>query len=100
MSRTAVIKKRPIERFPIGFRFIAPDLEEGESIVAATAEIMPQNAGGLDLVGSPTIDGNDTVSQSIDGGTDGHDYYVRFTVTTSSGNIYQDSIYVMVRESP
>lgn len=99
ITKTPIIKKRPMERFPIGFQFIAPDLEDGESIVSCVAEVSPTEVGGLTLIGSPTILNGDTVSQSIEGGNNGSDYYVRFTVTTSDNNIYEDSIFVTVRDT-
>lgn len=95
---TPTIKKRSNERFPIGFRFAAPDLEEGESIISVVAQIIPVEIGGLDAVGSPTIEDGDKVAQSVDGGINGHDYHVRFTATTSANNVYEDSIFVMVRD--
>lgn len=96
--KTPVIKKRSNERFPIGFKFHTPDLEEGESIISAVALVSPTEVGGLEAVGSPTIESGDTVSQAVEGGIDGHDYYVRFTVTTSLNNVYEDSIFVSVRD--
>lgn len=93
----ATLKKRPIERFPIGFRFGAPELADGESIVSAVSSITPVESGGLEKLGEPIIDA-DTVTQVVDSGVDGHDYYVKFIVTTSVGNVFEGTILVFVRE--
>ena len=93
----AIIKKRPSERFPVGFRFSEPELADGETVISAVVSITPNEAGGLEKLGDPEI-GADTAVQVIDGGVDGHDYYVKFIVTTSVGNIYEGTILAFVRE--
>ena len=91
------LKKRPSEQYPIGLKYVTPDLKSDETIVSATATIYPDVVGGIVALGSPIIN-IDLVSQLIGGGVDGVDYTVKFKTTTSSGNVYQDSILVCVRE--
>jgi hypothetical protein len=91
------LKKRPSERFPIGLKYVTPDLKSDEVITSAIVTVEPDIATGLTAVGSPIID-IDTVSQLIDSGEDGIDYLVKFKTTTSAGHTYQDSILVCVRE--
>lgn len=93
----ATLKKRPVERFPIGFRFSEPELADGETLVSAIVTITPVEVGGLQKLGNPVID-DDTVSQVVYSGLDGKDYYVKFVVTTSVGNIFEGTILVFVRE--
>ena len=93
----ATIKKRPVERFPIGFSFTTPELADGETIVSAVTSISPSEAGGLEKLGDPVISDNQ-VTQVVDSGLDAHDYYVKFVVTTSVGNIFEGTILVFVRE--
>jgi hypothetical protein len=93
----ATLKKRPSERFPIGFKFSEPELAEGETVVGAEVTVYPIEAGGLEKLGDPVIT-EDTAVQMVDSGVDGHDYYVKFLVTTSVGNIFEGTILVFVRE--
>ena len=93
----ATLKKRPSERFPIGFKFSTPELADGETIVSAVITITPVESGGLSKLGSAVID-TDTVTQVVEGGIDGNDYYVTYIVTTSVGNIFEGTILVFVRE--
>ena len=93
----ATIKKRPSEKFPIGFIFDEPEIVDGESISSALVTITPVEVGGLELVGSPIIEPKQ-VSQLVQGGEEGHDYYVKYEITTSTGNIFQGTIIVFVRE--
>lgn len=89
------LTKRPDESYPVGFKYISPDLEEGEKLVSATTEIIP--AGSLAVSGLPVIE-PDVVSQVIYGGVDGEEYHVKFKTVTSVGHVYEDAIFVKVRE--
>lgn len=91
-----VLKKKPDEEYPIGFKYIAPDLAEGETLASCTVTISPDEEGGLKVSGDPVV-ASDTVSQKVTGGVDGHEYYVKFLVLTSAGHKYEDSIFVKVR---
>ena len=91
------IKKRPSERYPIGLKYVTPDLKSDETIASAIVTVEPDLAAGLTAVGAPIID-IDTVTQLVDSGVDGEDYLVKFKAVTSAGNTYQDSILVCVRE--
>jgi len=93
----ATLKKRPSERFPIGFKYGEPEIANGETIASAVVQISPNEPSGLAKLGDPIIGAN-TVTQMVDGGVDGHDYYVTYIVTTSVGNIFEGTILVFVRE--
>jgi hypothetical protein len=90
------IIKRPSERYTVGMKYLAPDLEEGATILSSTVVITPTETSGLAVWGSVSIDGN-VVEQGIQAGLDGHNYYVTFTTRTSEDNIFEDSVYVKVR---
>ncbi len=96
-NRRFEVTKRPDEIFSIGLKYISPDLEEGESISSASVSVSPDNPSGVQAVGNAVIE-QDNVAQLISSGVDGSEYYVNFTVTTSGGHIYKDSIFVKVRE--
>lgn len=91
------IKKRPVEEFSLGLKYVAPDLEPNGTIDSVVTIVEPDEAGGVKRVGAPTIDG-DVVSQVVNGGNDGVDYTLKFRVTTSEGHIYEDAIFVQVRD--
>lgn len=95
--RIPELTKRPAEMFSVGLRYQSPDLDEGGRIVAAIVNIIPNEAAGLKKTGNVVIE-NDTVSQMVYDGEDGHEYYVEFKVTTSGGHVYEDAIFVKVRE--
>jgi len=88
------VEKSPNEKFAIGLKYIEPDLEEDETISTCVVTISPS---GLTAVGSPVITDNQ-VAQIVEGGTDGSVYKVIFKSTTSGGHIYEDMIYVKVRD--
>lgn len=87
-------EKESGEKYAIGFRYRAPDLQSGESITGATVTVSPS---GLTLVGSPVIDG-DEVRQVIEGGVDGDDYVLEFEVDTSASFTYIDHYLIRVRD--
>lgn len=96
--RIPEVSKRPGEKFAIGFRYINPDLEAGSTILSVEVAITPNETDGLSAVGFPVIV-TDTVSQMIQAGIDGNEYYVTFRTTISSGNIFEDKLLVKVREN-
>jgi hypothetical protein len=91
MSMHTHLEKDSGEKFAIGFRYISPDLNSGETITGAVVT----GASGLTLVGDPVIVGNE-VRQMISGGTLGQSYTVTFTVTISTGHIYVDYFEVKI----
>ena len=94
-NRIPELTKKPDEQFAIGFQYISPDLEENEYITGCVISISPAN--GLVVDGDPEIKPT-KVTQMIKAGTDGNEYYVKFKTTTSAEHIYEDSIFVKVRE--
>lgn len=95
--RIAVVKKKPDEKFAIGFRYSTADLTKDATITDVQVSIAPTgDPNDLAVVGTP---GNDdyTVSAMVEKGRDGYEYYVIFTTTTSVGQIFQDKIFVKVR---
>lgn len=97
--RIPEISKRPLEKFAIGFRYISPDLESGATIISVAVSMSPSNeVDGLEAVGVPVI-ASDTVSQMVEKGNNGKEYYVVFLTTISSGNVFEDKILVKVREN-
>ncbi len=96
MKKVPTLQKAPAEQFAVGLKYESPDLDEGQRIVSCTVTIQPVETGGLEVDGSPVIE-HDIVSQMIKGGVHGSDYYVKFLSVTSIGHIYEDSIFVRVR---
>ena len=97
MTTKLQLTKRPNEKFPIGLIYESPDLDEGASIISCTITISPTVSEGLKVSGSPLIDGNE-VSQVVYAGEAGVNYNIVFKVTTSEGNVFEDAVYVKVRE--
>jgi len=96
MRPTPELTKRPDEMYPVGIKLVSPDLEQGETIQSCTVTITPDEAGGLKTSGSVVID-QDTVEQVIYGGIAGSEYRVYFETITSGGHVYEDMIFVKVR---
>ena len=95
--RVAVVKKKPDEKFAVGFKYSTADIAADATIQNCTVEITPTgDADDLAVVGVPSID-DYTVAAMIEKGRDGYEYYVTFTITTSAGQIFQDKIFVKVR---
>lgn len=90
------IFKTSNEKFAIGFTYICPDLEEDQTITNVVVTITPSETDGLEKVGDVVIDGNE-VSQVIQSGIDGNDYYVVFKTTTSIAHVYEDALIVKIR---
>lgn len=97
MEKELRIYKTSNEKFAIGLKYISPDLSEGASLDSCTVVISPSEASGLKTSGSPSIDA-DTVEQVIYGGENNHEYKVKFTVTTSEDFIFEDCIFVIIRD--
>ena len=95
--RIAVVKKRPDEKFAVGFKYATADLSENATIQSVVTSISPSgDPDDLAVVGSPAYD-DYTVSAMVEKGRDGYEYYVTFTTTTSAGQVFQDKIFVKVR---
>jgi len=95
--RTAVVKKKPEEKFAVGFRYSTADLAKDAIISSVTVSITPTgDINDLAVVGSPAKD-DYTVSALLEKGRDGYEYYVTFTTETSVGQKFQDKIFVKVR---
>jgi len=92
------ITKRAEEQFSIGFKYIAPDLEDDETLEEAEITIEPSEVGGLAKQGAEVFTGGNTVAQIVKEGIDGNEYRVNFVVTTSTGSIYKNSIFVKIRD--
>ena len=93
----STMDKRVNEKFPIGLKYQAPDLEEGDTLASAIVSILPSETNGLEVVGNAVVE-EDEVTQTVQKGISGHDYYVTFKVTTTLGNVYEDKILVKVRD--
>jgi len=81
-----VIKKDTLDEWYVGFKYVSPDLESGETISAVDVSVDPS---GLTLSGAGVITGS-SVAQFITGGTSGAAYIMTFKTTISSGNIFID----------
>ena len=99
--RIAVVKKKPDEKFAVGFKYSTADIQADATI--STVEAVVARADGetiegtdLAILGSPAKDDR-TVSAMVEKGQDGLEYYVTFTVTTSASQVFQDKIFVKVR---
>ena len=89
-----VVYKFEGEKWAIGFRYFAPDLNyPTETIQSCVVSVSP---AGLTLEGAALID-KDTVGQVVSGGGCNQNYHVHFTTTTSVGFILEDEIIVKVR---
>ena len=91
------VSKRPNEMFSVGLQYITPDLEEGASLASAIVTITPDEVGGLKKSGNVVIEPT-VVSQLVYGGIVNKEYYVIFKVTTTGGHVYEDSIFVKIRD--
>ena len=99
--RIAVVKKKPAEKFAVGFKYSTADIQADATIASVTA-IVSRSDGeiietdDLEILGSPAKDDR-TVSAMLQKGQNGLEYYVTFNVTTSTGQVFQDKIFVKVR---
>lgn len=91
------IEKKPNEKFPVGFSYSAPDLDDGATISECIVTIASTDSENLLLKsGAPIINGTE-VAQVIYGGKVNFDYVLTFKITTSEDNIYEDRLTVKVR---
>jgi len=95
MRAVGTIRKKPSEKFPIGFRYRAPDLPTGVTISSVSCAVTP--AANLTLGTQGVITDGTEVYCWLTGGTDLIDYTVRFTSTLSDTKILQDDYLVKCR---
>ena len=87
------VEKYPEDKWAIGFKFLPPDLDIGETLTACDV-VVPS---GLTQVGDAVIDNvNKTAAIVITGGTVNKLYRIKFKTTTSVGYIFVDEIVVRV----
>lgn len=87
--------KRLDEKYPVGFKYKAPDIEKGETLSSAVVTVSPS---GLSLDGSPVVT-DDVVTQKISGGSSvGKKHVLKFKVTTSAGHVYVNTLLVEIIE--
>jgi hypothetical protein len=94
MRAVGTIRKKPTEKFPIGFRYRDPDLPTGITISSTVVTVSPV---GLTLGTNGVIADGTEVYCWLTGGTDLIDYTVRFTSTLSDTKILVDDYLVKVR---
>ena len=80
----AVIRKKVGEKFRLPPFDVIEDLASGETIASCTAAATP---AGLTLTGLVQISGTQ-IHQIVEGGVAGTDYVIRFTMTTSAGQVF------------
>jgi len=94
----AIVEKSVIGKFPIGLRYFTPDLESGETIVAAPTSSVSVSPAGL-VLGAVVIDDNE-ISAEVSAGVADEEYKVQFKMVTSTGKVFshpvKDSIIVKV----
>jgi hypothetical protein len=96
MARAAgTIRKKTGEKFPIGFRYQAPDLPAGVTISSVVVTVVP--AANLTLGTNGVIADGTEVYCWLTGGTDLIDYTVKFTSTLSDTKILIDDYMVRCR---
>ena len=81
------------EEYNLGFEL--EGLGDGETVETVTTEVIPATAGGLEMSGSPTIDGN-KVSDLVSGGMPGNEYKVRFRIKTNAAPLIIKDMVVRV----
>ena len=84
MATQKYVEKAVAEQIRVRLYYRKPQLEDGETILTATAVSTPT---GLTLVGDCVITGG-RVEQVVSGGAAGKEYLVQFTITTSGGDTY------------
>ncbi len=95
MRAAGTIRKKPSEKFPIGFRYRDPDLPTGVTISTVSVAVTP--AANLVLGTSGVIADGTEVYCWLTGGTDLVDYTIRFTSTLSDTKILVDDYLCKVR---
>lgn len=90
--------KRPSEEFRMAWDFVN-DVESGDT--ASGFEVK-----AFDVADSSDVSGTllqnavrvgNVVDVQVQAGTDGHDYYVRFQLTTSGGDVFQRVVLMRVK---
>jgi len=87
---SGLIEKHVGETLIIGFRYHSPALEDDETLLSVSISAQ----SGI-TAGTAAISGRE-VSVPISGGTAAADYTIRFTVSTSKGQIFIDDYIVKV----
>ena len=95
MRAVGTIRKKPSEKFPIGFRYRDPDLPTGVTISSVSVVASPVTS--LVLGTNGVIADGTEVYCWLTGGTDLIDYTVRFTSTLSDTKILIDDYLIRVR---
>jgi len=100
--RVAIVKKKPAEKFAVGFKYSTADIQADATIDNVTVSITRADGEAitsqdLSIVGSPQVDDR-TVGALIEKGINNLEYYVAFTVTTSANQIFKDKVFVKVRD--
>lgn len=89
--------KRPTEEFRLAWDFVN-DLEQGDAGASSDVKAFDV-ADGSDVSATflqgPALIGN-VVSVQVQAGTDGHEYDVRFQLTTTAGDVFQRVVRVRV----
>lgn len=86
---SGTIQKKVGELLHLGFRYSSPALASGETLTGVNI-----SATGI-TVGAGSISGRE-VTCAVSGGTAGTDYTIRFTVSSSSGQVFIDDYIVKV----
>jgi GH24 family phage-related lysozyme (muramidase) len=90
--KIATVQKQPGEKRRWGIDY-SEALDAGDQVISVSSESTPE---GLTV---NAYNGPDSVRVSCSGGTDGVTYKVTLTVTTTNSNeIFEDELYVRVKE--
>lgn len=84
MTTQKFVEKAVAEQIRVRLYYRKPQLDDGETILTATAVVTPV---GLTLVGDVVILGG-RIEQVVSGGTAGKEYLIQFTITTSGADTY------------
>jgi hypothetical protein len=86
---SGLIEKHVGETIILGFRYHSPALDDDETLIGVSVSATGITVGAADVSGTE-------VSCPVSGGTAGSDYTIRFTVSTSQGQIFVDDFIVKV----
>ena len=90
--------KRPAEEFRLGWDFVN-DVEQsdaGATAVVKAYDVVDNSDVSSTFLQDPILVGNISEVQ-VQAGTDGHDYDVRFQLSTTQGDVFQRVVRVAVR---
>ena len=93
-------EKQPSEEYPISIDFSEVlDDDETISTVDVSAKYYHGGSGDatLDVIGSSSIS-DQTIIVNVKNGTDGCIYKITAVIETSGNNIYEEDIYMMVKD--